>query len=669
MANKSNLSSCFNIFNKNGLEWYVDQYAIPASLHPILPKKDTPIYPFVPGKIGVYTCLFEYCNYLLPLTKFLIEVLLFHEVHLSQMNPFGLAKVCHFELACRGLGSDPDLDVLRAFNKLNRSGSWYTFEVRKKNAYCYTWITTSLKDWKDRFFLVDDRCVPTDTIWRLKRSRLPPPLPEDFEFNRNLYPALIKEAGRVQKYPEHILVMGQISTIWAELGWYLTLKWNVEAMGLKEALRLKSFDSTELDVRATKTLKELTTPINQGGSTGQGGSGSVPSIRTSNVAPTQAIAVVGDKGKKSESGSAKGSGSKFVIYGSEHLSIEDEGVHAEEEGEGDDDGAEARPQVSLKRRRNTSSKPDPNPKQVKKKKLDFETFTLEDEDDDLATGFSAVGGLLENLDAHLHGGRTPRDCPVNIPTSPLSFGGPTTKVIEDIHMPDPLSFKKIEPSPSVNLQRGSLLMSQGRAPQQIDGGDSASSSPLWYETQVVFICWELGSGGVVDVDSAHAFEKYVLEWSLANKDTIVDALSAKMALFHLGTPADHAHYRKMSGPELGNALMLNQAQSNSLVVETYKRWVESESNCRRFEREIANLKNEDNVRSKTKQELSSHRSQVDRLKEQVSEVKKVNKSSQASAAAAYESRDKALQDLEVFKLKFGNLERKLSDVEKRSKAE
>ncbi|KAJ0669702.1 hypothetical protein HanOQP8_Chr13g0465651 [Helianthus annuus] len=216
MANKSNLSGCFNILNKNGLKWYVDQYAIPASLHPVLPEKDKPIYPFVPGKIGVYTRLFDYCNYRLPLTKFLIDVLLFHEVHLSQMNPFGLAKVCHFELACRGLGSDPDLDVFRAFYKFNRSGSWYTFEVRKKNACCYTWITTCLKDWKDCFFLVDDRCVPAEMSWRLKKSRLPPPLPVDFKFNKNLYAALINEAGRVQKYPEHILVMGRISTIWAE---------------------------------------------------------------------------------------------------------------------------------------------------------------------------------------------------------------------------------------------------------------------------------------------------------------------------------------------------------------------------------------------------------------------------------------------------------------------
>ncbi|KAJ0734762.1 hypothetical protein HanPI659440_Chr11g0424051 [Helianthus annuus] len=345
------------------------------------------------------------------------------------MKPFGLAKVCHFELACRGLGSDPDLNVLRAFYKLNRSGNWYTFEVRKKNACCYSWITTGIKDWKDRFFLVDDR-----------------------------------EAGRVQKYLEHILVMGRISTIWAELEWYPTLRWNGEAMGLKDAVRLKSFDSTELDVRATKTpkgdppylsvmqenlysIREPTSMVNQGGSAGQGGAGSAPSIRTVNLTLAQVTTAVGsDKGKRTGSSDVKGSGSKIILYGSEHLSVEDEWVRAEEEDEGDDDGAEVRPQVSLKRGRNIVSKPDPNPKQLKKKKLDFKTITLEDHEDDQATGFSTAGGLLANLDAHLHGGRTPRDQPVHIPLIPISFGEPTTKVIEDIHMPDPLSFKKIEPS-------------------------------------------------------------------------------------------------------------------------------------------------------------------------------------------------------------------------------
>ncbi|MFS7981261.1 hypothetical protein Hanom_Chr10g00948871 [Helianthus anomalus] len=101
----------------------------------------------------------------------------------------------------------------------------------------------------------------------------------------------------------------------------------------------------------------------------------------------------------------------------------------------------------------------------------------------------------------------------------------------------------------------------------------------------------------------------------------------------------------------------------------YKRWIESESSCHRLQREVAALKNEGNVRSKTKQELSSLRSQVDCLKGLVSEAKEVNKSSQASAAAAHEARDKALQDLETLKLKCADLEKNLADTEKRCATE
>ncbi|KAJ0712813.1 hypothetical protein HanOQP8_Chr09g0338911 [Helianthus annuus] len=616
MANKSNLSGCFNILNRNGLAWYVDKYAIPASLHPILPEKNTPIYPFPEGKIGIYTRMFDYCNYRLPLMKFLIDVLLFHEVHLSQMNPFGLAKVCHFELSCRGLGSDPDLDVFRAFYRLNRSGNWFTFEVRDKSSCCYSWITTSIKDWKDRFFWVDDRCIPVEMTWRLKRSRLPPPLPEDFEYNTDLYATLIKEAGRVQKLPEHILVMGQISTMWNQPEWYPTLRWNGKAMGLKEALILKSFDSKELDVRATRTpkgdppylsvvhknlylVREPEAPGNQGDLAGQGGSGSAPAAQVLNVAPVQTVVVAGgDRGKGVSSSGTKGSGSKIIIEDEGvHLSIEDEGVHAEERAEGGDDG-------------------------------DYRIFRR--------WRLAGESGCPAPWWPYAQGSSSQH------PLEPVIFRAPSTKVVEDVHMSDPLSLKRIEHSPLGKPTTGVASNVSRPSPRPVDGGDSASSSPLWYKTEAVFLSRELGSGSIGDMDPARASEKYVPEWSLAKKDRIVDALSAKMALFHLGTPAEHAHYRKMSGPELGNALMLNQAQSNSLVVEAYKRWVEAESNCCKFEREIANLKNEDNVRSKTKQELSSLRSQVDRLKEQVRESKEVSKSSQASAAAAYEARDKAL---------------------------
>ncbi|KAJ0478355.1 hypothetical protein HanHA300_Chr13g0499221 [Helianthus annuus] len=264
--------------------------------------------------------------------------------------------------------------------------------------------------------------------WRIKKSKLPPPLPEDFSFNKKLYADLIKEAGRIQKYPEHILVMGRISTMWAEPEWYPTLRWNKEGhYGLKEALRLKSFDSKELDIWATKTPKGDTPclqlvqqnlyPIRDPEAPGgQGGSGSAPVALP--VAQIQAVVTADDAGgRKAGSSATKGSGSKIIIEDEGiHLSVEDtetrasgekggDGRDEDEDEEGDDGDEGERPQISLKRKRAAPTKVDPKPKQLKRKKADFKAITLDD--DDQVTEFSTAGGVLENLDAHLHEGRTP----------------------------------------------------------------------------------------------------------------------------------------------------------------------------------------------------------------------------------------------------------------------
>ncbi|MFS7938637.1 hypothetical protein Hanom_Chr05g00442101 [Helianthus anomalus] len=211
MSNKSNLTASFNILTQLGLNWLVEKYHVPSSLNPVLLlENDTPIYPLKSGKISVYTRVFYYYNYRLPFTRFLIDALMFHQTHLSQMNPF-----------------------------------W------KKNATCFSCITTSMKDSKDRFFLLDDRCVPAEMTWRLRSSNFPGPLPEGFVYVKTLYASLIKEAGRIQKLPEHILVMGKISTIWPEPDYYPTIHWN--GVGLSKLLNNRG----SLDDRVKIGLKNV----------------------------------------------------------------------------------------------------------------------------------------------------------------------------------------------------------------------------------------------------------------------------------------------------------------------------------------------------------------------------------------------------------------------------
>ncbi|MFS8016495.1 hypothetical protein Hanom_Chr15g01369351 [Helianthus anomalus] len=317
------------------------------------------------------------------------------------MNPFGLAKVSHFESSCRALGSDQDLDVFRAFYKLNQTRDWYTFEVRDKKVTCFACITTSMKGWKDRFFLIGDRCVPVEMVCKSRRSALSGALPEDFSYDKILYTSLIREASWIQKLSEHIMVMGKISTMWPEPDYFPMIHWNGAVMSLKDALRLKSIKVPEFEIRASKTEgKPYLEVVNKG-------SGSNPPEKVVNVSTIRsASVVVSDKGKYLGAGGAQGSqeggsAGKFILYGSEHLSVEDEGLL--------DEGVEVTFQTkeSFKGRHKRMSKAGPNPQQFKTPKsvLVSRQEVIPEDDLDRCPAFSASRGLLENLAPHLTEGK------------------------------------------------------------------------------------------------------------------------------------------------------------------------------------------------------------------------------------------------------------------------
>ncbi|MFS7914367.1 hypothetical protein Hanom_Chr02g00152541 [Helianthus anomalus] len=81
----------------------------------------------------------------------------------------------------------------------------------------------------------------------------------------------------------------------------------------------------------------------------------------------------------------------------------------------------------------------------------------------------------------------------------------------------------------------------------------------------------------MEIDPATADDMFVLDWDIRNKDSVMNDLTARMFLFNISTPLDHARSRKMKGQDLGAAVLLNQAQSNVYVTELYRRWVEAES--------------------------------------------------------------------------------------------
>nr|GEW30043.1 hypothetical protein [Tanacetum cinerariifolium] len=98
------------------------------------------------GKIGVYNRFFEFANFRLPLSTFLVNVLRHYRINLSQLSLIAAAKVSHFEILCRIHGIEPTVGLFRCFYVNSKNKGWISFSKRPdSDAVCYTKPLDSLK--------------------------------------------------------------------------------------------------------------------------------------------------------------------------------------------------------------------------------------------------------------------------------------------------------------------------------------------------------------------------------------------------------------------------------------------------------------------------------------------------------------------------------------------
>ncbi|KAJ0808803.1 hypothetical protein HanPI659440_Chr01g0007411 [Helianthus annuus] len=94
----------------------------------------------------------------------------------------------------------------------------------------------------------------------------------------------------------------------------------------------------------------------------------------------------------------------------------------------------------------------------------------------------------------------------------------------------------------------------------------------------------------MEIDLSTAEEKFVPDWDIRNKDSVMDELVARTFLFNISTTLDHARSRRLKNQDLGAMVLSNHAQSNIFVTELYRRWVEAESVRESLEKETHSLK-------------------------------------------------------------------------------
>ncbi|GJT94151.1 hypothetical protein Tco_1082996 [Tanacetum coccineum] len=160
------------------------------------------------GKIGVYTRFFEFANFRLPLSTFLVDVLRYYRIHISQLSVIAADKVSYFEILCRVHNCEPTVGLFRCFYVNSKNKGWMSFSKRLgHDVVCYTKPLDSLKGWNDHFFWVDAFACPASFSWHMGKSVSKDPFPESTEFNAEHYASLVAYPTPFHKYPEPFLCL------------------------------------------------------------------------------------------------------------------------------------------------------------------------------------------------------------------------------------------------------------------------------------------------------------------------------------------------------------------------------------------------------------------------------------------------------------------------------
>ncbi|GKE24295.1 hypothetical protein Tco_1435807, partial [Tanacetum coccineum] len=126
----------------------------------------------------------------------------------------GLNKVVSFEIVCRDLGITPTVNLFRVFQILCKQGDWFSFAKRRNTEDVYTDEgPSSMKMWKNKFFLLDRRAIPDYLTWRSSQSCVFDDFPTD-GYDRNYVTQLCAHLIRLREVNEAVLVRSEICSAW-----------------------------------------------------------------------------------------------------------------------------------------------------------------------------------------------------------------------------------------------------------------------------------------------------------------------------------------------------------------------------------------------------------------------------------------------------------------------
>ncbi|GJY81884.1 hypothetical protein Tco_0494635 [Tanacetum coccineum] len=155
-------------------------FHIPKEVHPILPNHDDTMHERPAEKISLYTRFFDFANFRLPLSTFLVDVLRHFRINISQLSVIGAAKVSHFEILCRVYGIVPTVRLFWCFYINSKKSGWLSF---------------------------NEFACPARFPWHTAKNVTKDPAPVAGDFNAQDYATLVAHPSPFRKFPEEFLCL------------------------------------------------------------------------------------------------------------------------------------------------------------------------------------------------------------------------------------------------------------------------------------------------------------------------------------------------------------------------------------------------------------------------------------------------------------------------------
>ncbi|KAJ0469124.1 hypothetical protein HanIR_Chr14g0704481 [Helianthus annuus] len=117
------------------------------------------------GYVTLWADFFGDCNLRLPLTVFVVEILEWYKIHISQLSPFGMIRIRNFESTFRALGIEPTVGDFRWFYQMTVSLGFFSFRQRDGSPKLMT-PPKGMTKWKMKFFYIKAAAIVAKMTFR-----------------------------------------------------------------------------------------------------------------------------------------------------------------------------------------------------------------------------------------------------------------------------------------------------------------------------------------------------------------------------------------------------------------------------------------------------------------------------------------------------------------------